>query len=89
MSDALQFQLLNDFQRDFPLCPAPFAELASRLALPKASSSANWSICAVRARFRASARLCTEAHRRPTLAAMAVPPEKTEIVAQTVNRSPR
>ncbi|MDQ5914970.1 MAG: hypothetical protein QG584_861, partial [Pseudomonadota bacterium] len=24
--DAIEFQLLNDFQRDFPLCPAPFAE---------------------------------------------------------------
>ena len=32
MDDSLEFQLLNDFQRDFPLCPAPFAELAARLA---------------------------------------------------------
>ena len=33
MDDALEFRLLNEFQRDFPLCPAPFAELAARLGV--------------------------------------------------------
>ena len=33
MEDTLEFRLLNDFQRDFPLCPAPFAELAARLGV--------------------------------------------------------
>ena len=33
MNDALEFRLLNEFQRDFPLCPAPFAELAARLGV--------------------------------------------------------
>ena len=32
-SDALDFRLLNDFQRDFPLCPAPYAEVAARLGV--------------------------------------------------------
>ena len=32
-SSSLDFQLLNDFQRDFPLVPAPFAELAARLGV--------------------------------------------------------
>ena len=27
MDDTLEFHLLNDFQREFPLCPAPFAEI--------------------------------------------------------------
>ncbi|MBL8413910.1 MAG: Lrp/AsnC family transcriptional regulator, partial [Propionivibrio sp.] len=30
---ALDFRLLNDFQRNFPLCPAPFAELAAKLGV--------------------------------------------------------
>ena len=30
---SLDVHLLNDFQRDFPLCPAPFAELAARLGV--------------------------------------------------------
>ena len=33
MDDTLDFRLLNEFQRDFPLCPAPFAELAARLGV--------------------------------------------------------
>lgn len=34
---ALEFKLLNDFQRDFPLVPRPFAELASRLEVDEAT----------------------------------------------------
>mgnify|MGYP003524645927 CR=1 FL=1 len=30
VNNSLEFRLLNEFQRDFPLCPAPFAELAAR-----------------------------------------------------------
>ena len=30
MNDSFEFRLLNEFQRDFPLCAAPFAELAVR-----------------------------------------------------------
>jgi DNA-binding Lrp family transcriptional regulator len=33
MDAAAEFCLLNDFQRDFPLCPRPFAELGRRLGL--------------------------------------------------------
>ena len=33
MTEAFEFRLLNEFQRDFPLCPAPFAELAARLGV--------------------------------------------------------
>lgn len=34
---ALEFKLLNDFQRDFPLVPRPFVELAQRLGVSEAS----------------------------------------------------
>ena len=30
---ALEFRLLNDFQRDFPLVPEPYAELAGALGV--------------------------------------------------------
>ena len=33
VNNSLEFRLLNEFQRDFPLCPAPFAELAARLGV--------------------------------------------------------
>ena len=35
VNNSLEFRLLNEFQRDFPLCPAPFAELAARLGVGK------------------------------------------------------
>ena len=31
--ESFDFRLLQDFQRNFPLCPAPFAELAARLGV--------------------------------------------------------
>ena len=33
LEESLDYRLLNDFQRNFPLCPAPFAELAARLGV--------------------------------------------------------
>ena len=54
MSDALQFQLLNDFQRDFPLCPAPFAELASRLGVAEGVVIRELEHLRREGRFRAS-----------------------------------
>ena len=33
----LEFKLLNDYQRDFPLVPHPFAELARRLDVNEAT----------------------------------------------------
>ncbi len=89
MSDALQFQLLNDFQRDFPLCPAPFAELASRLGV--AEGVVIRELEHLRREGKISRVGPVFAPKRigaSTLAAMAVPPEKLEIVAQTVNRFP-
>jgi DNA-binding Lrp family transcriptional regulator len=89
MDDTLDFQLLNDFQRDFPLCPAPFAELASRLGVGEKiilrrleSLRREGKISRVGAVF-APKRIGVS-----TLAAMAVPPEKLEAVAAAVNRFP-
>lgn len=89
MDQALEFQLLNDFQRDFPLCPAPFAELASRLGV--AEGAVIRSLEHLRREGKISRVGPVFAPKRigaSTLAAMAVPPEKLEAVAQAVNRFP-
>lgn len=89
MDDTLDFHLLNDFQHDFPLCPAPFAELASRLGVAEKvvlgrleSLRRDGKISRVGAVF-APKRIGAS-----TLAAMAVPPEKLDAVAAAVNRFP-
>ncbi|MCK6404912.1 MAG: Lrp/AsnC family transcriptional regulator [Rhodocyclaceae bacterium] len=89
MADTLEFQLLNDFQRDFPLCPAPFAEVASRLGV--AEGVVIRELEHLRREGKISRVGPVFAPKRigaSTLAAMAVPPEKLEVVAQTVNRFP-
>jgi DNA-binding Lrp family transcriptional regulator len=89
LDPALQFRLLNDFQRDFPLCPAPFAELASRLGV--AEGVVIRGLEDLRREGKISRVGPVFAPKRigaSTLAAMAVPPEKLEVVAQSVNRFP-
>ncbi|MBW7900796.1 MAG: Lrp/AsnC family transcriptional regulator [Rhodocyclaceae bacterium] len=89
LDPALEFRLLNDFQRDFPLCPAPFAELAARLGV--AENVVIRRLEALRHEGKISRVGPVFAPKRigaSTLAAMAVPPEKLEAVAQTVNRFP-
>ena len=86
---ALDFRLLNDFQRNFPLCPAPFAELAARLGVAESAVlrmleqlRRDGKIARVGAVF-APNRIGAS-----TLAAMAVAPEKLRIVAETISRFP-
>jgi DNA-binding Lrp family transcriptional regulator len=89
MEHTLQFQLLNDFQRDFPLCSAPFAELAARLGV--AEGVVIKELEELRRTGKISRVGPVFAPKRigaSTLAAMAVPPEKLEVVAQAVNRFP-
>ena len=89
LDPALQFRLLNDFQRDFPLCPAPFAELASRLGV--AEGVVINGLENLRREGKISRVGPVFAPKRigaSTLAAMAVPPEKLEIVAHSVYRFP-
>lgn len=89
MEQTLEFQLLNDFQRDFPLCSAPFAELAARLGV--AETAVIKGLEELRRAGKISRVGPVFAPKRigaSTLAAMAVPAEKLEIVAQAVNRFP-
>ncbi|HRF73607.1 MAG TPA: AsnC family transcriptional regulator [Accumulibacter sp.] len=87
--EALDFRLLNDFQRDFPLCPAPFAELAARLGV--AESAVLRLLEGLRREGKIARVGAVFAPKRigaSTLAAMAVPPERLVAVAETVNRFP-
>lgn len=89
MDEALDFRLLNDFQRDFPLCSAPFAELASRLGV--AESAVLRVLEALRREGKVARVGAVFAPKRigaSTLAAMAVPPDKLAAVAEAVNRFP-
>jgi len=88
-SDALDFRLLNDFQRDFPLCPAPYAEVASRLGV--AESVVLRMLEALRREGKVARVGAVFAPKRigaSTLAAIAVPPERLATVADVVNRFP-
>ena len=89
MNDTFEFRLLNEFQRDFPLCPAPFAELAERLGV--AEKAVLGSLEKLRREGKISRVGAVFAPKRigaSTLAAMAVAPEKLEAVAAAVNRFP-
>lgn len=87
MTASFEFRLLNEFQRDFPLCPAPFAELAARLGV--AEKAVLGSLEKLRREGKISRVGAVFAPKRigaSTLAAMAVPPEQLSAVAAAVNR---
>ena len=82
----LEFKLLNDFQRDFPLVAQPFAELARRLAIDEAtvitalqSMREHGLISRVGAVFRPNVVGAS------ALAALAVPTHQLEEVAARVS----
>ena len=87
--EPLTERLLNDFQHDFPLSPAPFAQIARRL---------NTSTTVVLARLRELQRQGAVSRVGPvfrpntigasTLAAMQVPAGELEAVAAVVNGFP-
>ena len=89
MNSSLDFQLLNDFQRDFPLVSAPFAELAARLGVAEKVILAHLESLRREGKIsRVGAVFAPKRIGASTLAAMAVPPEKLDAVAAAVNRFP-
>lgn len=85
----LEFRLLNEFQRDFPLTSAPFAELAARLGSDEETVLStlrrlqqDGSISRVGAVF------APRSVGASTLAALAVPPEHLEAAAALVSAHP-
>lgn len=87
--NVLQKQLLNDFQKNFPLSPTPFADVAARLQVTEEAvleALAELSQAEMISRVGAVMR----PHRLgvSTLAAMAVPEELIETVANVVSSLP-
>src|SRR3990167_11554399 len=82
----LELHLLNDFQRDFPLAPAPFGVIAARLGVSEAvvlEALARLQACGKVSRVGAVFR--PHSVGSSTLAALAVPAEKLDEVAQLVS----
>ncbi|SDI29755.1 Lrp/AsnC family transcriptional regulator [Propionivibrio dicarboxylicus] len=89
LDERLGARLLNEWQQDFPLCPAPFAELASKLGV------AETAVLRMLERLRREGRIARVgavfAPKRigaSSLAAMAVPADKLARVTEAVNRFP-
>ena len=86
---SLDVHLLNDFQRNFPLCPAPFAELAARLGVAEGAVLRMLEQLRREGKIaRVGAVFAPKRIGASTLVAMAVPAEKLAIVADAVNRFP-
>jgi DNA-binding Lrp family transcriptional regulator len=83
---SLRFRLLNEFQRDFPLSPAPFAELARRLGSDEATVLTTLQELQCEGSIsRVGAVFAPRSVGASTLAALAVPPAQLEQVAAQVN----
>ncbi len=82
----LEKRLLNEFQRDFPISPRPYAEIARRLDTDEETvlaALARLAECKYISRIGA----VVTPHRAgwSTLAAMSVPPERLESVADLIS----
>ena len=89
MENTFEFRLLNEFQRDFPLCPAPFAELAARLGVGERTVIGGLEKLRREGKIsRVGAVFAPKRIGASTLAAMAVPSDQLEAVASAVNRFP-
>jgi len=87
--DALDFALLNDFQRDFPLVPRPFAVIGARLGATETDVIARYrALAAAGVISRIGVVFRPNAAGASTLAALAVRPERLEAVAAFVSEQP-
>jgi DNA-binding Lrp family transcriptional regulator len=84
----LQQRLLNDFQRNFPLTPTPYADMADKLGVSEV-----WVLATLRqlrdSRYisRVGAVFSPNSVGASQLAAMAVPAERLDSVAEWVSAS--
>lgn len=86
MIDDLEYHLLNDFQRNFPLTPAPFADIASQLETdPQTVLSTLQTLKDRGAVSRVGPVFRPHAIGASTLAAMAAPPQEIEKTAAIIS----
>jgi len=84
--DPLEFRLLNEFQRDFPLVSEPYALIARKLDVSRDTVLAAFAkLRAFGAIGRIGAVFRPNAIGASTLAAMAVPPDRLNTVARYVS----
>lgn len=89
MNTDLEFRLLNDYQHDFPLTPAPFAAVGETLGVSEDAVLAGLSGLQARgAVSRVGAVFRPRSIGASTLAALAVPEHDLERVAQLVSAYP-
>lgn len=82
---AATLRLLDEFQRDFPLCSRPYAEIGERLGLSEAEVIVTLRQCQARGTVsRVGATIVPGRVGAATLAMMAVPDERLEAVAELV-----
>ncbi len=85
----LEFRLLNDYQRDFPLVPSPYAHLANRLRADEATVLVALRRLSARgAVSRVGAVFAPRSVGASTLAAISAPPERLEEIAAAVSARP-
>ena len=86
---ALELRLLNDFQRDFPLTPRPFAAIAARLGVNESVVLAELEQLIAGGKVsRVGATFAPGCIGAATLAAMSVPRERLQQVAELVSFHP-
>ncbi|WP_022705014.1 AsnC family transcriptional regulator [Pseudorhodobacter ferrugineus] len=84
--DKIDQHLLDDFQRDFPLVPRPFAQLGQALGLTEAEVILRLAALQSRGQIsRVGGTVRPNTAGASTLAAMAVPEDRIDEVAQLVN----
>lgn len=87
--DALDRRLLNDFQRDFPLVPRPYADVGRVLGIDEAEVIDRLRLLTQAGRIsRLGATVRPNTAAASTLAALAVPPARVEAVAALVGAEP-
>jgi len=87
--DQVEHRLLNDYQRDFPLEPRPYARIADELGLCEDEVLARLADLQARGTLsRIGAVVRPNTVGASTLAAMAVPAERLEVVAALVSAQP-
>ena len=87
--ESFDFRLLKDFQRNFPLCPAPFAELAARLGVGEAAVLHRLEQLRREGTIaRVGAVFAPKLIGASTLAAMAVPHERITAISAALARFP-
>jgi len=86
---ALEFRLLNEFQRDLPLCPAPYAAMGHKLGVDEATVIDTLARLAHAGKVsRVGAVFRPHTVSASTLAAMRVPQQRVEEVARIVSAWP-